>query len=264
MFKIHTVCDGGAANRCIPLASVLSCVEIDTLFWKSNNWCGASFFDFFENPYFKVEEKGVGDLNHLPDDFIFHFHEAFKGINDNRLMTSCHNPPQSNAVIMCNGEIKWADTAYGFEYLSSIIRKDLISRAKAYGKFELGIPLRATDGNNMSVNQAEAIEKALECEGRVFVTSDSEVAESAFMAATGAVRQENKEYVTKFVDNLGWTDTIADSEGRIFPFNVNRGRKHCIDAFVDLLILSQCEKIIGNENSSYYRMAKYLSNFKLW
>jgi len=261
------LCNGGMANRILPLASVLGVTDIDTLYFRPDNWFGAKFSDLFEGYSFEVKEFTQEEIDKsLPLSTFFLLHEIqyqFQEGRQIRHVSDFANYLNNDIVVMSNGEINGGNVLKGLSKLVSWIKPDILKRVKDVGSHELGVTLRDTDGTNMSISFNHAIDMARRAES-VFVCSDSQEAENRFISSVPAAkRQENKEYVKKLVDGKGWNDTVVDDEGRVFPFNVNRGRKHCVDAFVDLLALSRCKEILGNPASSYFRLANYLKNFEL-
>jgi predicted RNA-binding protein len=81
-----------------------------------------------------------------------------------------------------------------------------------------------------------------------FVCSDDKATEDKFNELKNVLVYPKTSYVEKLVDGE-WTTKIKDSEGRIFPYNVDRSKQSVIEAFIDLLILSRTNIIIRNKSS---------------
>ena len=89
-----------------------------------------------------------------------------------------------------------------------------------------------------------------------FVCSDDKETELKYMEFNNVISFAKLEYPKKLIDG-GWNDTITDSEGRVFNFNIDRSRQACIEAFIDMLILAKTNIIETNKDSTFFQFANY-------
>ena len=89
-----------------------------------------------------------------------------------------------------------------------------------------------------------------------FVCSDDMETELKFLQFPNVITFPKLEYPKKLIEGK-WNDTIVDSEGRMFSFNVNRSRQASVEAFVDMLILSKTNIIETNPDSTFFQFANY-------
>ena len=74
---------------------------------------------------------------------------------------------------------------------------------------------------------------------------------------------EKTNYVEKFCAEGGWNSNIMDDVGRSFSFNVNRPKASSIDAFCDMILLSQTASRLKTSGSSFLACADLISKTKL-
>ena len=68
---------------------------------------------------------------------------------------------------------------------------------------------------------------------------------------------EKYHYTKKSVEGT-WRESVADVDGRVFPYNVNRTPETVIEGFLDMLILSRTN-ILTDSLSSFLFFAKIYS-----
>ena len=78
--------------------------------------------------------------------------------------------------------------------------------------------------------------------------SDEQSTEEQFSQLANVCVFPKTSYVQKLNDGT-WTQTTTDTSGRIFNFNIDRPKQSVIEAFVDLLILSQTSISVRNKST---------------
>jgi hypothetical protein len=86
------------------------------------------------------------------------------------------------------------------------------------------------------------------------VCSDDKATEDKFAALPGVITFPKTQYPEKREDG-DWNKDTMDSDGRRFLCNVKRSRESIIEAFIDLLILSNTT-ISHGSSSTFFQLAK--------
>ena len=263
MRKMIIFSDGGLGNRLNSLiggliaADKLGCTPV--ICWPVNNWCGCSFEDLFVLNL-EIIDKGINDI-FLDDDRIYLTHDNRIG----KILTNIfdHSLESLNLIHGLSQDIVYYHNKIPSYFLEDDIIKQLktfkivsniLLPAKSFckqhnvGRGTKGVHLRKTDhGRQIDSNQMfETIQ--IDRKSGYFICSDDKATEDTFNKLKNVLVYPKTSYVEKLIDG-SWTTKIKDSEGRIFPYNVDRSKQSVIEAFVDLLILSRTNIIIRNKSS---------------
>jgi len=92
---------------------------------------------------------------------------------------------------------------------------------------------------------------------RYFICSDEQETEERFCALPNIVAFPKTHYVEKLVEGPWRVKALTDPDGRVSPYNVNRGRESVIQAWVDLQILSRTT-ILPTVKSSFSTLASWI------
>ena len=94
---------------------------------------------------------------------------------------------------------------------------------------------------------------------KIFVCSDNEDVENDLrkQLPDNIITLEKYHYTYKSVEGT-WRESVADVDGRVFPYNVNRNPETVIEGFLDMLILSRTN-ILTDSLSSFLFFAKIYS-----
>jgi hypothetical protein len=255
--------DGGLGNRLNGLvgglvaAEKLGCTPV--ICWPVNNWCGCSFEDLFVSNL-EIINKGVNDI-FLEDDKIYltHDNQAAKVLK----YKFDHSVESLNVIKEMSQNIVYYHNKIP-EYFSEdeIIKKlktfkivfNILSQTKSFcdqhniGKQIKGVHLRKTDHGRQIDSDQVFLNILKDRKNGYFVCSDDKATEDKFNELKNVLIFPKTSYVEKLVVGE-WTTKIKDSEGRIFPYNVDRSKQSVIEAFIDLLILSRTTIIIRNKSS---------------
>jgi hypothetical protein len=255
--------DGGLGNRLNSLigglvaAEKLGCTPV--ICWPVNNWCGCSFADLFVSNL-EIIDEGINDI-FLEDDRLYLTHDiqvgkVLKNVFDHSLESINLINSLSQDIVYYHNKIP------GYFLEDDVIRQlktfkivsNILLPAKSFcdqhgiGKTTKGVHLRKTDhGRQLDSDQIFATIQTDRKNG-YFICSDDKITEDKFNELKNVIVYPKTSYVEKLVDGE-WTTKIKDSEGRIFPYNVDRSKQSVIEAFIDLLILSRTTIIIRNKSS---------------
>jgi hypothetical protein len=263
MRKMIIFSDGGLGNRLNSLigglvaSEKLGCTPV--ICWPVNNWCGCSFEDLFVSNL-EILDKGINDI-FLDDDKIYLIH-------DNQVEKVLKNKFDHSKESIELVKKMSQDIVYYHNKISSYFSEDdvikklktfkitssILISAKSFcyqhsiGKKTKGVHLRKTD-HGRQIDSDQMFSSILnDKKSGYFVCSDDKTTEDKFNELKNVLVYPKTSYVEKLVDGE-WTTKIKDSEGRIFPFNVDRSKQSVIEAFIDLLILSRTNIIIRNKSS---------------
>lgn len=263
MRKMIIFSDGGLGNRLNSLigglvaAEKLGCVPV--ICWPVNNWCGCSFEDLFVSNL-EILDKGINDI-FLDDDKIYLTHDNQAGIVlKNKFEHSLESLELVNK--MSQDIVYYHNKIPSYFSEDDVIKKlktfkivsSILIPAKSFcyqnsiGKKTKGVHLRKTD-HGRQIDSDQMFSTILnDKKSGYFVCSDDKATEDKFNELKNVLVYPKTSYVEKLVDGE-WTTKIKDSEGRIFPYNVDRSKQSVIEAFIDLLILSRTNIIIRNKSS---------------
>jgi hypothetical protein len=280
MRKMIIFSDGGLGNRLNSLiggliaAEKLGCTPV--LCWPVNNWCGCPFEDLFVLNL-EIIDKGINDI-FLDDDKIYLTHDTQPGKVFNNKFD--HSVESLNIIREMSQDIVYYHNKIPGYFLQDDIIKQLktfkiasniLLQAKSFckqhsiGKNIKGVHLRKTD-HGRQIDSDQMFENILnDKKSGYFICSDDKDTEDKFNELKNVLVYPKTSYVEKLIDG-GWTTKIKDSEGRIFPYNVDRSKQSVIEAFVDLLVLSRTNIIIRNKSSflgwaKIYALVDDLDNF---
>lgn len=263
MRKMIIFSDGGLGNRLNSLIGGLVAAEkvgcTPVICWPVNNWCGCSFEDLFVSNL-EILDKGVNDV-FLDDDKIYLTHDnqvgkVLKNKFDHSTETLELVRKMSEDIVYYHNKIP----SYFSE--DDVIKKlktfkivsSILIPAKSFcyqhsiGKKTKGVHLRKTDHGRQIDSDQMFSSIISDKKSGYFVCSDDKATEDKFNELKNVLVYPKTSYVEKLVDGE-WTTKIKDSEGRIFPYNVDRSKQSVIEAFIDLLILSRTNIIIRNKSS---------------
>jgi hypothetical protein len=268
------MCDGGLSNRLNALVFALVLRRRVggewRISWPLNNWCGAPFQSLF-----------ACDLPHDEQPLSFYrehdtrtmlMHENQLGFPAERFVN--HRAWASfdawrEAVLSASGIVyfnnlipDWVDAGDIARALRELrLHPDIERRARAFAESAridgsvVGVHIRKTDFGD-AVDDAALYEQVKASPRRVFVCSDSAEVNERFAALPNCAVFPKTAFVEKAVPGEAWLHWNRDSEGREFPFNVNRGAEAVIEGLIDQLILSRTEPV-ATSRSTFLAMARH-------
>jgi hypothetical protein len=264
-------CDGGLGNRLSSLVGGLLVAEHLSISniricWPANNWCGCHFEDLFSNTEFNVTTSTICDVFVANTDQAFLVHEnqtgADLGLQLPQSAESLDRLSQlnNNVVYYHNKIASYMDAQKVLEQVNRLqptesIRKQVMDFCKRnrINRTVVGLHLRKTE--NFRLDEEKLYRRASTTPNqRYFVCSDDPVTEQRFAALPNATAWPKSSYVSKLVEG-DWLAETIDNAGRRYNYNINRPRQSVIEAFVDMLILSQTT-IQFTVKSSFSRFAE--------
>lgn len=263
MKKMIIFSDGGLGNRLNSLVGGLVAADVTNstpvICWPINNWCGCTFDDLYQTNMF-VTNDNIHSV-FVEDDRTYIIHQ-------NQIEKNLKNVHEHSLEILKSLSSSETDIVYYHNKLPSYFTNEqIINSLKKFkiqesiltvvqnfcstngiDKKTKGVHLRKTDhgkqlDSNEIFNQIEKDRKT-----KYFVCSDDEATEKEFSRLKNVLVLPKTTYVEKLTEG-DWTTKIKDTEGRVFPYNVNRSAQSVIEAFADLLILSRTNIIIRNKSS---------------
>jgi hypothetical protein len=272
----QVLCDGGLANRLNTLLVALA-VKIHTksawgISWPVNNWCGAAFEDLFE-PVLHVSRNGLSYFKAQQDRYWQVFHENQIQFDESRITYNktladfdslCELIRVHQRVVYFHHLIPSfvTDEMLGgtFEYLKPVQRvNDAVDQiVDSYGidSNTIGVHIRKTDFGD-SVDDLSLYERILGSSGRFFICSDSNEVLARFAPLENCIALPKPSMPKKLRLDGDWNAVIQDSDGRVYPFNVDRDRESVFWGLVDLLVLSKTQ-ILMTSGSSFLGLAQRL------
>lgn len=275
MKKMFIFSDGGLGNRLNSLLGGLIAAEITNstpiICWPINNWCGCDFKDLFETDY-EIRNDNIHT--------IFAEDQRHYLIHDNQTSHKLINVYEHTLDNVYKLKNEFTDIVYFhnkipsyfsqqqiFENIKKLrikadIKQATINFCKSHNvnKNTKGIHLRKTDHGRQLDSEQIFSQIQKDRKHGYFVCSDDQATEEQFNTLKNVCVLPKTSYVEKLVDG-DWHTKIADTEGRIFPYNVNRSAQSVIEAFADLLILSRTTISVRNK-SSFLGWAKLYSNIE--
>lgn len=268
---ITIVCDGGLGNRfgsLFPASSIAAEYGLDyVVSWPVNNWCGCDFSDIFA-PLHKFQTSTISEIaKNRPND-LFVLHENQTGVALKHMMphtesTLSHIKNSRIDIVYYHNKIP---SYFTTEKIISVMKKFTLSdtvkkrvnrfcKEHNVGKNVKGIHIRKTDHPSQIDDSAIFSSIKNDATGRYFLCSDDKETEEKFSCLPNVITHKKNHYVDKLINGT-WRETITDSEGRSFNFNVNRTKESVIDGFVDMLILSRTNIVVKNNKSTFLEFAK--------
>ena len=272
--KIYILADGGLGNRMAGL--IAGFITADRLgmqpviCWPSNNWCGCRFNDLFDDRQHDVNCLGIRDLFHEWADRVFLTHE--NQIQAELRHTAAHGRHGEQLARDLRKDVVFY-TARVPEHLPADLIPKTLCRLQPHKRVQaivnnfleqhsidsgtVGLHLRKTDQYNLDEDWWYDYVQRKGAGRRYFVCSDDRDTESRFAELKNVVTFPKTHYVEKLVAGPWRQDAVQDPDGRLFPNNINRTRQSVIQAWIDLLILSETY-ILPTVKSSFSQVAHWL------
>jgi hypothetical protein len=118
--------------------------------------------------------------------------------------------------------------------------------------------IRKTDFGD-KVNDAELFRLVAGSPQRFFVCSDDAEVNARFSQLPNCSVFPKTHFPTKRVKDAAWQAWITDTEGRQFPYNIERSQEATVEGLVDLLILSRTTPVRAS-HSTFFTMALLFKN----
>jgi len=272
--SITIFCDGGLGNRLgsliggLLVARQLKISDIEVC-WPANNWCGCYFQDLFANTEFSISTATINDVFVANTGRAFLVHEnqtgADFGIQLPQSAESVEYLNQiPNSVVYYHNKIApYMNPDQVLELANTLKPVDSIRQqvqqfcqTHRIDRSCIGLHLRKTE--NYRLDEHKLFRRVSANSGqKYFVCSDDLATEQKFCALPNVVSWPKTSYVGKLVDG-DWLAETVDADGRRYNYNINRPRQSVIEAFVDMLILSQTT-IQFTVKSSFSRFAEVFS-----
>jgi len=272
--KITIFCDGGLGNRLgslvggISVAQQLAINNIE-ICWPANNWCGCYFEDLFDNKNFKVNQLSINDVFVSGTDNVFLIHENQTGQDLGTVLP--HSPESVDQLKTINNSVVYYHNKIA-PYLDRNLIISNVTKLKLGNKIKqqvlqfvkqhnistqvIGLHLRKTENPRLDEDKLwRQVQK--NSSQQYFVCSDDQSTELKFAKFANVYRWPKTSYVDKLVPG-DWQVETVDSNGRRYNYNINRPRQSVIEAFIDMLILSQTT-IQFTVKSSFSRFAELFS-----
>ena len=274
---IHIYCDGGLGNRLLSMFSAMYFAKKANgtfiIHWPANNWCGCNFTDIFSNNYnvtnFNIQFLDTNILNKcvllIHESQINHRAENKIIINGTlsqedivRLMAE-----ESDAFYYGNCLHHSIDPNKLIDIINGLaLSEQVFVKTAEYNVSDcIGIHIRRTDYGKkpyLDDNQLENEVRA-NIDRKYFLCSDEKDVEMKFKKYDNVLLFEKKNYVEKFNAKAKWKSYIVDTDGRSFPFNVNRSKTSSIEAFCDMVLLSRTATRLNTSGSSFLKCADLMS-----
>jgi hypothetical protein len=272
--SITIFCDGGLGNRLgslvggLLVANRLNITNIE-ICWPANNWCGCYFQDLFANTEFSISTATINEIFVANTGRAFLVHEnqtaAELGIQLPQSADSLNHLTQiSNNVVYYHNKIapymeaelvtQLANTLKPVDSIQQQVQQ--FCQTHKIDRSCIGLHLRKTE--NYRLDDHKLFRKvSANCGQKYFVCSDDQDTEQKFCTLPNVVSFKKTSYVEKLVDGE-WLAETVDADGRRYNYNINRPQQSVIEAFVDMLILSQTT-IQFTVKSSFSRFAEVFS-----
>jgi hypothetical protein len=274
----HVLCDGGLCNR---LNALIFALVLRRRFghdwqvsWPRNNWCDSPLdrlftcqLPFDDRPvahYQAASSRMLGALHENQVGFApgrFVFHKSLSGYGD-------------YARLIEEARAQSLDFVYYNNLLPAFVTDDDVCRALELLQIEpgvaartqefvlrhgidantIGVHIRKTDFGD-AVDDRALFEQVRTSPSRFFVCSDDAEVNQRFAQLPNCAVYEKTALPGKLDAQGAWQHWITDTDGRRYPFNVNRSEAAVVDALVDLLILSKT-KPLPTSGSTFLATAK--------
>jgi hypothetical protein len=272
--SITIFCDGGLGNRLgslvggLLVANQLNITNIE-ICWPANNWCGCYFQDLFANTEFSISTATINEIFVANTGKAFLVHEnqtnADLGIQLPQSVDSITYLTQipNNVVYYHNKIAPYMDPEMVLQLANTLKPVEIIKQqvqqfcqTHNIDRSCIGLHLRKTENYRLDDHKLFRRVSA-SSEQKYFVCSDDMATEQKFCALPNVISLPKTSYVSKLVDG-DWLAETVDADGRRYNYNINRSRQSVVEAFVDMLILSQTT-IHFTVKSSFSRFAEVFS-----
>jgi len=276
----QVLCDGGLANRLNTLLVALA-LKVHTgsawgIAWPVNNWCGAPFEDLFE-PVLPVSRNGLSYFKAQQDRYWQVFHENQIQFDESRIT---YNKTLPDFESLCNLVRTHQRIVYFHHLIPDFVTDEMLKEvapalkpvarvieavrgiATEYSIDSqiIGVHIRKTDFGG-AVDEDSLYKTISRANGRFFICSDSNEVLEKFSSLGNCIALPKPSMPRKLDGDGGWNSFILDSEGRTYPFNVDRDRESVFWGLVDLLLLAKT-RIMVTSGSSFLALAQRLAQFQ--
>jgi hypothetical protein len=276
-------CDGGLCNRLNTLFFGLIlrkrfCHAWEVA-WPCNSWCGAPLEKLFDldisvhnKPitYYKEHEKKFGILIHYNDgNFdtnLVTFNTGFSTYSQYEFYLNSHDNVFYYNNLIPNF-VSLDEIRQGIDTLK--ISSPIFERANTFCQSNnidetvYGIHIRKTDFGDR-VNDEELFRIVSTKPSRFFVCSDDEEVNNRFATLPNCSVFKKTHFPQKRLESASWTDWTTDSEGRNYPYNIDRSEESVIEGLIDLLILSRTQLVDSSPHSTFLKMAGIIKRVGLF
>lgn len=276
MRTIHILCDGGLGNRLGGLVGGLIVARqyglTPVIVWPENNWCGCSFHDLFDITTWTVTNHNVFQVFEHNLSNVFIIHENQTHLKPDRCYA--HSPDSVRQAVAQSGDlVYYHNKVPAYFSQDQIVReleqlkisKHVVNCVQEFCQLNridntvAGLHLRKTE--NFNLNEESLYEQVLTTPAqRYFVCSDDQATQERFAQLPNVCAWPKTSYVGKLISG-DWYESTTDTDGRQTKYNINRSRQSVIEAFVDMLILSQTW-IRPTVKSSFLNFARYFAHSK--
>jgi len=245
--------------------------------WPSNNWCGCNFTDIFANNY-SVSNFNIKFIDrYVLDKCVLLIHEAQIKHRENKMVLN-GSLSQDNIIGLMTDEphIFYCGNCLHhsihpnmvMEIINELTLSDqIIAKISKYNVSDCcGIHIRKTDYGRKLYFDEKQLENEVRSnpDRKYFVCSDEKGVEMRFKGYNNVLSFEKSHYTEKLSAGGGWKSGIIDDVGRAFNFNVNRPKEASIDAFCDMILLSQTANRIKTSDSSFLACADLISKANIF
>jgi len=275
--NIHILCDGGLGNRLSSLVGGLILARqhslIPVIAWPENNWCGAGFRDLFDSADRTVTNHNVFQVFEHNLSNVFIIHENQTHFKPDRCYA--HSPDSIQQAVAQTGDLVYYHNKIPAYFSQDQVVQELeqlnISKHVANCVQEFcesnhidntvaGLHLRKTE--NFNLNEDSLYQQVLTTPAqRYFVCSDDQSTQERFAQLPNVCARPKTNYVEKLIPG-DWYESTTDTDGRQTKYNINRNKQSVIEAFVDMLILSQTW-IRPTVKSSFLNFARYFAHVNI-
>lgn len=274
----HVLCDGGLCNRLNALIFALILKRKFghewTASWPRNNWCGASFESLFTCAL-PVDARPIADYNANQAQFIGALHDNQLGFPAERVVLHKSLGGYEDYVRLIEGarsdglelvyynnllpsfatdeDVRDALTLLGLNEAVAARAREFIT-AHGIDAHTVGLHIRKTDFGD-AVDDEALFQQVQVSPRRFFVCSDDPAVNRRFAALPNCAVFDKAAFPEKLEAEGGWQQWITDTDGRRYPFNINRPDASVVEGLIDLLILSQTE-IVLTSGSTFLATAR--------
>jgi len=275
MKTITVFADGGMGNRFGSLIGGLITAKqinaVPVIVWPQNNWCGCSYSDLFVIDQISVTDSDIHTVfqDHANTAFLIHENQSSNKLSQvfahtEQNINLLKQSDFENIVYYHNKVPPYYSEQQIVDQLGQLnLNPKILEEVKSFcqhnsiDKSTIGLHLRKTDVDGLDDNK---IYRQVTKQGnrQFFVCSDDPATEQRFSALPNVRIHAKTQYVEKLI-NGAWLQPMTDPAGRPTKYNVNRSAQSVVEAFVDLLILSQTT-IQPTIKSSFSKFAGYFSS----
>lgn len=270
MNKLIIYCSGGLCNRLAAIFNGLYFAEKTfrepIINWPLENHCEVHINDLFDLKLKSYSYSLKEIVKNTKADFYFNTTYGIKEIQSNNYKIPLEEN-NSKIVIYSDNLIINQLKNTGFVnnlQIKQTILDDIILFIKSKNITEdtTGIHARLTDFNNKT-NKGELENLIKQYQNNVFLCSDDEEYEKYIKSNFPTViMNKKKSYTRKYVDGP-WEQDITTKTGLQGKSNTHRDSQSIIDAFKDLLILSQTNTKYGLTCSTFFQFAKFYKKYNI-